>query len=219
MHAFHALQQGSRPLWTTTIVFFAALGLLVSAPVSVRAQGACSDPANRTLNCDFATDISGWVPEIWSNLSHSPEGNVGPGSIEVQSAPNAPDELAKINQCVGGLAGLSSVDVGAWFRIAVGTPYGCGVEATKYSDDNCTTYMGLSGYYNAVSASSWSRIGGTLDLDPTIRGIRISPICYSSTGVFSVRIDDIYLGEGVGAIIFNDGFESGDPFIWSVSVP
>ncbi len=161
MHEFHALQRNSRPLWTTTIVLLAALGMLVSAPVSVRAQGACSDPANRTLNCDFATDISGWVPEIGSNFSHSPVGNVGPGSIEVQSALESPDDLAKINQCVGGLAGLSSVDVGASFRIAAGTPYGCGVEATKYSDDNCTTYMGLSGYYNAVSASSWSRIGGT----------------------------------------------------------
>jgi len=215
MNASRALKQGSTSFWTKIIVFLAALGLLVGAPVLVRAQGACGDPANRTLNCDFATDISGWVQEIGSNFSHSPDGNVGPGSIEVQSQPGAPDDIAKINQCVGGLAGLSSVDVGASFRIAAGSPYSCGVEATKYSDDNCTTNMGSSGYYNEVFASRWARIGGTFDLDPTIRGIRISPICFSMTGVFSIRIDDIYLGKGVGAIIFNDGFESGSTSVWS----
>jgi hypothetical protein len=219
MSASRALQQGSTSFWTKTILFLAALGLLVGAPVSVRAQGACSDPANRTLNCDFATDISGWVQEIGSNFSHSPDGNVGPGSIEVQSQPGASDDIAKINQCVGGLAGLSSVDVGASFRIAAGSPYGCGVEATKYSDDSCTTYMGSSGYYDEVFASRWARIGATFDLDPTIRGIRISPICFSMTGVFSIRIDDIYLGKGVGEIIFNDGFESGSTSVWSAQMP
>lgn len=218
MHVSRALQQESRSLWTKTVVFLAALALLVGAPVSVRAQGVCSDPANRTLNCDFATDISGWVPEIASNLSYSLDGNVGPGSIEVQSQLDTTDEIAKINQCVGGLAGLSSIDVGASFRIAAGTPYGCGIEATRYSDDNCTTYMGAGGTYTYVYAH-WSRIGTTINLDPAIRGIRISPICFSSTGVFSVRIDDIYLGEGVGAIIFNDGFESGSTSVWSAGVP
>jgi len=219
MQVRRALQQGSRSLWTKTFVFLAALGLLVGAPVSVRAQGACSDPANRTLNCDFALDISGWVPEIGSNFSHSPDGNVGLGSIEVQSAPDTTDEIAKINQCVGGLAGLSSIDFGASFRIAAGSPYGCGIEAYRYSDDNCTTFMGGGGHYQAVFASRWTRIGGTVELDPSIRGIRISPICFSSLGTFSIHIDDIYLGEGVGAIIFNDGFESGDTTVWSAEVP
>jgi hypothetical protein len=79
--------------------------------------------------------------------------------------------------------------------------------------------MGQRGYYNAVSTSSWSRIGGTFDLEPTIRGIRISPICFSLGGTISVRIDDVYLGDGVGAIIFNDGFESGNTSIWSAESP
>jgi hypothetical protein len=79
--------------------------------------------------------------------------------------------------------------------------------------------MGQRGYYRDVSASDWTWIGGTFDLDPTIRGIRISPICFSSTGVFAIRIDDVYLGEGVGAIIFNDGFESGNTSVWSAVVP
>lgn len=219
MHSSRGPQQGSRSLWTKTGVVIGALGLLLAAPGSVQAQGPCSDPANRTLNCDFTTDISGWVQEIGSNFSHSPDGNVGPGSIEIQSEPGAPDDIAKINQCVGGLTGLSSVDVGASFRIAAGSPYGCGIEATKYSDDNCTTYMGLQGRYNAVFAWRWARIGATIELDPSIRGIRISPICFSSVGTFSIRIDDIYLGEGVGAIIFNDGFESGDTSVWSAEVP
>jgi hypothetical protein len=39
------------------------------------------------------------------------------------------------------------------------------------------------------------------------------------TGIFSVLIDDIYLGEGVGAIIFNDGFESGSTSVWSAQMP
>jgi hypothetical protein len=218
MHASRPVQQVSSSLWTKTIVFLAALGLLMSSPVSVRAQGVCSDPANRTLNCDFATDIFGWVPEIASNLSHSPDGNVGPGSIEVQSQQEVTDHIAKINQCVGGLAGLSTVDVGASFRIAAGTPYGCGIETTEYSDDNCTTSLGSGGVYTYVYAH-WSRIGTTRNLDPTTRGIRISPICFSMTGTFSIRIDDIYLGEGVGAIIFNDGFESGSTSVWSAEVP
>jgi hypothetical protein len=192
---------------------------LAGTPLPVDADGPCEDPANRTLNCGFPTDISGWVPELGSQFAHAPDGNVGPGSIEIQSAPTGSDDLVKINQCVGGLAGLSTVDIGASFRIAAGTPYGCGVEATRYIDDNCTTPMGLHGYYNAVFASTWSRIGATMDLDPTIRGIRISPICFSSTGVFSVRIDDIYLGEHVGAIVFNDGFESGSASAWSAEVP
>lgn len=42
----------------------------------------------------------------------------------------------------------------------------CGThEATKYSDDNCTTYMGLRGSYNDVSASEWTWIGGTFGGD------------------------------------------------------
>ncbi len=120
---------------------------------------------------------------------------------------------------VCGLAGLSTVDVGASFRIAAGSPYGCCLEMTRYSDDNCTTSLGSSGSCNAVFASSWARIGTTRNLDPSIRGIRISPICFSSTGVFSILIDDIYLGEGVGAIIFNDGFESGSTSVWSAQMP
>lgn len=219
MHSSYGPQQGSGSLRTKTRVVIGALGLLLAAPGSVEARGPCSDPANRTLNCDFAIDISGWVPEIGSNFSHSPDGNVGPGSIEIQSEPDAPDDIAKIHQCVGGLAGLSSIDIGASYRIAAGSPYGCGIEATKYSDDNCTTYMGLQGYYNLVFTSRWARIGGTLELDPSIRGIRISPICFSSEGTFSVRIDDIYMGEGVGAIIFNDGFESGHTGAWSSTIP
>ncbi len=218
MHPTLAPQHGSRSLWTKTIVFIAASGLLVGLPVPVRAQGPCDDPANRTLNGDFPIDTYGWVLEIGSNSSHSLDGNVGPGSIEVVSAPEAPDELTKINQCVGGLAGLSSIDLGASFRIASGTPYGCGIEARKYSDDNCTTPMDLMGFYTYVY-TYWSRIGSTIDLDPAVRGIRISPICFSSTGVFSVHIDDIYLGVGVGAIIFNDGFESGSTSVWSAEVP
>jgi hypothetical protein len=79
--------------------------------------------------------------------------------------------------------------------------------------------MGQNGYYNAVFASKWARIGGTVNLDQSIRGIRISPICFSMTGVFSIRMDDVYLGEGVGAIIFNDGFETGNTSVWSSHVP
>jgi len=200
------------------LVLVGAVGLLVGTPVSVGAQGACSDPANRTLNCDFATDISGWVPEVGSKFTHSSDGNVGPGSIEIESA-LVSDHLAKINQCVGGLSGLTSVDFGASFRAVAGSIYGCGVEATKYGDDNCTTYMGLNGFYGNVSASDWTWIGGTLNLDPSIRGIRISSVCESLAGGFSVQIDDIYLGEGVRAIIFNDGFESGSTSVWSAEVP
>jgi len=66
------------------------------------AQDVCDDPANRTLNCDFATDIYGWVLELGTNSSHSLDGDIGSGSIEVQSEPDSPDELIKINQCVGG---------------------------------------------------------------------------------------------------------------------
>ena len=120
------------------VLVIGALGLLLAAPGSVQAQGPCSDPAHRTLNCDFTTDISGWVPEIGSDFSHSPDGNVAPGGIEVQSEPDAPDDIAKINQCVGGLTGLSSIDVGASFRVAAGSPYGFGIEATigAGSDDS-----------------------------------------------------------------------------------
>jgi hypothetical protein len=217
VHASRAQQQESRSRWTKTLVLLVTIGVLGGATAPSGAQGVCSAPANRTLNCSFATDISGWVPEIGSTFLHSPDGNVGPGSIEVESE-LVSDHLAKINQCVGGLAGLSSVDVGASFRIAAGSVYGCGVEATKYSDDNCTTFMGSKGYYNDVFASDWARIGGTFDLEPSIRGIRISPICYSLVGAFSIRIDDVYLGEGVGAIIFNEGFECGDTSIWSATV-
>jgi len=217
MHPSRPPQQESRTFWTRTIVWLGAFGLLVGAPVPVRAQGDCSDPDNRTLNCDFATDISAWVPEFGSDFSHSPDGDVGPGSIEVDSE-LVSDHMVKINQCVGGLAGLSSVDVGASFRLVAGSIYGCGVEATKYSDDNCTTYMGLHGYYNDVSASDWTWIGGTLNLDSSIRGIRVSPICYSLVGTFSVRIDDVYLGEDVGPIIFIDGFDIGNASNWSAVV-
>ncbi len=218
MHSSRARQEGSRSLWTKCLVVVGAFGLLVGAPVPGRAQGACSDPANRTLNCDFANDITGWVPEIGSSFSHSLDGNAGPGSIEVQSQP-VPDDLIKINQCVGGLAGLPMIDVGASFLAVAGPHNGCGVEATKYADDNCTSFMGSRGTYTAISSTSWTRIGLTLDLDPAIRGIRISPICFSFGGTVSVRIDDIYLGEGVGAIIFNDGFESGSTSVWSAAVP
>jgi hypothetical protein len=218
MYSPRETQQESEFLWTKTIIWIGVLGLLVGAPVSVHAQGDCSDPDNRTLNCEFATDISGWVPEFGSGFSHSFDGDVGPGSVEVDSQ-LVSDHTAKINQCVGGLAGLSSVDVGASFRMVAGSIYGCGVEATKYGDDNCTTYMGLSGYYDDVSASVWSWIGGTLALDPSIRGIRISAICYSLVGAFTVRIDDVYLGEGVGPIIFMDGFEIGSTSMWSAAVP
>lgn len=213
MQASRALQWGSRSLWTNSLVAFGAFVLLVGAPIQGRAQGVCSDPANRTLNCDFATDISGWVPEIGSSFTHSPDGNVGPGSIEVQSEP-VPDDLIKINQCVGGLAGLSTIDFGASFLAVAGPHNGCGVEAYRYADDNCTSFMGGGGTYTAISTSSWTRIGGTFDLDPAIRGIRISAICFSFGGMVTVRIDDIYLGVGVGAIIFNDGFESSDTSAW-----
>jgi hypothetical protein len=208
----------SSSFWTSSLVSLGALGLLLGVPAAIEAQGVCSDPDNRSLNCDFATDINFWAQEYGSVFSHSSDGADGPGSIEITSQP-AGDDLVKINQCVGGLFGLSSIDVGASFRIAAGPVEGCGVEATKYSDDNCTTYMGLSGFYNAVSASSWSRISGTLDLDPSIRGVRVSAICASPAGQFSVRIDDIYLGEGVSGAIFRDGFESGNTSDWTTAAP
>jgi hypothetical protein len=79
--------------------------------------------------------------------------------------------------------------------------------------------MGLTGFYRGVSASEWTWIGGTLDLDPLIRDIRISPICYSPVGAFTVRIDDVYLGEDAGPIIFMDGFDIGNTSMWSTVIP
>lgn len=218
MHAYRALRPESTSSWKANLVVLGVAGLLIAAPSPSRAQAVCADADNRTLNCDFATGIAYWVPEIGSSFVHSPDGHEGPGSIEVESA-LVSDHIAKINQCVGGLAGLASVDVGAWYRLAAGSSYGCGLEATKYADDNCTTPMGSRGWYTNVFSQVWTWIGGSFDLDPGVRGIRISPICYSMVGTFSVRIDDVYLGEGVSTILFIGCFESGDTTGWSSAVP
>jgi len=79
--------------------------------------------------------------------------------------------------------------------------------------------MGQRGSYTYVYATHWNRIYGSFDLEPGVRGIRISPICFSDNGVFSVLIDDIYLGDGVGATIFFNGFETGTTEHWDTTSP
>jgi len=221
MHSDLVQQQGLRPLWTKTLVSLGAFAVLVGAAFPGQAQGVCSDPANHTQNCDFATGILLWVPEMGSDFSHALEGAADPGSIQIDSQWNAGEstDYAKINQCVGGLAGFTGVNFGAWFRVVAGSVEGCGTTVSRYTDDNCTSYYGGRGTYNAVSASRWTWIGGLDDLDPAVRGIRISTICFSILGAFTMRIDDIYLREGLSDPIFGDGFETGNTSAWSTIAP
>lgn len=218
MYSSLAKRHSLKSLWMSMIISSGAMGVLVGVAVPGHALDVCDDPSNQTLNCNFTYGIRGWVQYFGNSFLHSIDGNNAPGSIEGTSQSTMGYSLT-INQCVGGLSGLPSVNYGAWVRVVAGTVGRCYVKAYRYTDDNCTTYLDMNLFEKTPRSGGWTWVGGQTLLEPTVAGIRIAVQCSSTSDPFTVRIDDIYLGEGVGDAIFLDGFEFGDTSAWSATVP
>jgi len=191
-----------------------ALIIAFSSPAS--GQAPCESRKNLTGNCAFNVDIANWVQEKGDSFNHVTDGYYDPGSIEINSFSGGMGQNLSIHQCVDGLVDSAVLGSGYWVSVVSGSANKCGLTLTQYSGSGCFGYVGSDFVETAGLDAGWNRVQGEFPTAPGSVEVRVS--C-SGDFDFTVRIDDIYLGEGLGSAIFSDGFEQGDTGRWSSATP
>lgn len=199
------------------VVTLVVAAVLQAAPVG--AQWVCDDASNLTVNCGFDYSIGGWTLWAGDSFAYSADGHHASGSIEIGSQ-STMGYAASIEQCVGGLGGLSAVDGGFWVRLVGGPLDSCSLNITQYTGTGCSGgYLGYAYVGRYSFTTEWEWVGATFPLDATAASLMIEASCYAFSADFTVRFDDIYLGKDLQPPLFADGFELGNMSRWSQSVP
>ena len=202
----------ARKLATTTGILI----ILFSLPAS--GQWLCEQPTNLTTNCGFDAGIADWVQEGGDSFTHAADGNYAPGSFEVASQSIMGWDTS-ISQCINLAGGASVLGGGYWVSILSGPVESCSLSVSEFLASDCITYSANA--YESITSfpDTWNWVGRTFTLDPATSSVSVRVSCFSSTGDFVERLDDIYLGAGQSEMIFGAGFEHGNTARWSATVP
>lgn len=171
--------------------------VLLTLTTGVSAQ-VCTDPANLTTNCGFATDSSGWTVSMPSGLAWDAAGNQGPGSALGLGGTGGMGYTFTMYQCIGPVTASTGYGFGAVVQeVTLGTIDGCDVMVEEFSDGACATPI-VGGGFGAVSSfNGWTDITNTtFTSTATTQSVRLSVHC-SSMVDFDVLVDDVYFGPGL----------------------
>jgi hypothetical protein len=203
----------------TPVLCLSAAAVLVVSVRFAESQDVCDHPANLTTNCAFTSGYSGWTLLYGQDFLSSRDGHNASGSLEGTSVSVGAEELY-IFQCITpGFTLSGDYQVGSWVKVVSGQPSNCTAHALYYSDSACTPGFSLGWTIAEIVEfnAGWNWMGNS---HPALSGAGSVAVQVGCIGpsAFTLRIDDVYYGQGIGPI-FIDGFESGDTTAWSVTSP
>jgi hypothetical protein len=185
-----------------------------------------SDPGNLLTNSHFdciATGLAGWTVSDPVEIIHSPddaEGSPISGSVQVMQL--GVNSVFELDQCVPTTAGTNydfsgtlRMDTASFLSFTRGCEFfagsSCGSPGSGLALKVNTDLVGST-------AGAWVPILGTLEA-PAGAGSALCGLTFTAAlgQAFTANLDDLFLGPA--ALIFTDGFESGDVSAWSTSVP
>jgi hypothetical protein len=160
------------------------------------AWGDCADERTnlyKDQNCDFGTDVKGWVLETGDSLEHHPTdgfpAHAPPGALQA----NFSAEFFILNgPCIATIAASTQYTFGAYLkRVGVGSP-NCKVLLLQFSDQTCNSFLGqLFASDIMLTSAGWLLSRGRGTTDVTIGSARMSVTCSgSNTAVQASRLGD-----------------------------
>jgi hypothetical protein len=177
------------------------------------------DPANvlAGINCAFDLGITGWT-QLDGQLYYEPtKGFPTPGSARAY-ATAMPEWFAMVNDTCFPVAASVAFWFGAWIkREPFGDPTSrCMVRFQVYDNSACSgsTISMPSTSWVYSETTRWTRVDGDFFSDLVPRWANLYALCWADNSDFAMLIDDFFLVPDPR--IFEDGFESGDCFDWSV---
>jgi hypothetical protein len=194
-----------------------ALAIVIPAPI---AWGQ-----NLVVNPDFATDVTGWSPDLTSTIDWNlldADAVPASGSGVVTNLSTTAIEGSGARQCVEGITGetfyRSGVDILVpggqsetgyayllvqWYPGAKCDGGQLGLDWTpNVQSSTPDAWYASSGYFRAPSATQSARV-------------RLTVLKIEDLGTLQAHFDNVVFEE----MIFGDGFESNDLTAWSTTVP
>ena len=195
----------------------AVLVLTFQLPVSV----AWSQ--NLVLNADFDTDVTEWSTFTTATIDWSPmdaDGNPASGSAVVTNLSDTAGDSTGARQCIDGIS------EGTSYLFAVDILLPGGQSETGYADlfvqwndePGCSGYLGsaFSPHVSIATPDVWYRVSDMAQAPAGAESarVRLSVRKWEDHGTLAVHHDTVEFE----AMIFVDGFESGDCSGWSLEV-
>lgn len=188
--------------------------------VAFNTFGACGDdPSNllRFSNCGFDLDTSGWAL-VRGDLfvQHPGEGysEAGAGYVDPTYYPSITRyEFELDGPCVPVL-NFTEYDIGAYVK-SFGA-VSCGVSLFEYSGATCTGWVTGCGGPIIDSSGNWVLVENQCTTSPTTQSARLHFNCWNAS-FYQALLDDAFIVQNV--TIFADGFESGNTWEWSSTMP
>lgn len=184
------------------------------------AHGVCPDAANLVPNCGFESNSTGWSLLLGDDLQRSTNDPLtGVGALALDADPSG-TVLAR-STCVA-VAPSTSYALGAYFLHSFGTlPATCKVQIRQNSDGpaTCAAFVSVTDTpLRAISAVDWTLVDRTLTTAANAGSAFLDLSCIGGADDTVIFVDDAFLGVGLVAPLFRDGFESQNFSKWSTAV-
>ena len=189
-------------------------------------MGSGDSHAQLLNNTEFDTDVSGWAVTAKVTIEWDPldaDGSPTSGSGLVTNISDTAGDSTGASQCPAGINEEHTYQVGAEVYIPGGqTETGwADILVRWYSGANCSGLIDLANTSSVTTATpdTWLPVSGSFVAPAGSQSarVRLSVRKQEDTGNLAAHFDNVVFADA--ALIFQDGFESGDTTAWSNTVP
>ncbi len=189
-----------------SVILSILLGLVGVGSIGVLpAWGDCADERNnlyKNQNCDFDTDVKGWILDTGGSLEHHPTdgfpANAPPGALQAHLS--ALEFFILNGPCIATIAASTQYTFGAYLkRVGVRSP-NCKVLLLQFSDQTCDSFLGqLFASDIMLTSADWMLTSSTGTTDATTGSARMSLTCRGG-GDGAVQADNVFVVPGIRMI-------------------
>lgn len=200
---------------TSLLIFLVAIILVIAGG---------SFAADLVSNGSFPSDVSGWHLVGRGSLDHSADGSAAPGALQIGGGLAGGATQAVAGQCLSPVTPGQTLLFGGSVRVVNGSPASCRIALFESAGADCSWIALGAEIRRTTFSGGWDALaGGSLTPGAGTGSIELRLHCTNAEGqtaALDVRFDDVVVStQGLGDVIFSDGFETGNTGRWSSVVP
>jgi hypothetical protein len=162
---------------------------------STSTKSACDRPGNLIVNCGFDRDLEDWQFLPGSGVVHqAADGSSKTGCAEAVSMIAGAEWVASLSQCVV-FPSAATHELGASIRVVTGSPDNCDIRFGGKSNCNPGSVGGAFFVVTFSPVDSWSQSPRFVTDLSTAWDAAVVYLYCSGTTPFTVRFDDVFLGQ------------------------